>query len=58
MAATLAVFDLFKIAFQNGGHDRYIVFPVGPILAIFDVQVLSIPPIKFRVNWPLFSGSG
>ena len=57
MAAILAVFDLSKIAFQNGGHDRYIVFQVGPILALFDVQVLSIPPIKFRVKWPFFGSS-
>ena len=35
---------------QDGGHENEIV------LAIFDLQVTSILPIKFRVNW--YSGSG
>ena len=30
-------------------------FPNGMILAIFDLQVTLILPIKFQVNWPLGS---
>ena len=31
-------------------------FPIGTILALFNLQVTPILPIKFQVNWP--SGSG
>ena len=31
-------------------------FPIGMILAIFDLQVTSMRPSKFEVNWPLGSG--
>ena len=31
-------------------------FPIGTILAIFDLQVTPILPSKFGVNWPFGSG--
>ena len=42
-----------KIDFQNGGH---LGFPIGTILAIFDLQVAPMLPSKFGVNWPFGSG--
>ena len=39
-----------KIDFQDGGHGGR--FPVGTILAIFDLQVTPMLPTKYRVNWP------
>ena len=42
-----------KIDFQDGGH---LGFPIGMILAIFDLQVTLILPSKFGVNWPFSSG--
>ena len=27
-------------------------FPIGTILAIFDLQVIPVLPTKYRVNWP------
>ena len=41
-----------KFKFQNGGNLAF----DGTILAIFDLQVTQIPPIKFRVNWHFGSG--
>ena len=38
-----------KIDFQDGGH---LGFPIGMILAIFDLQVTLMLPTKYRVNWP------
>ena len=35
---------------------RHLGFPIGTILAIFDLQVTLMLPSKFGVNWP--SGSG
>ena len=43
----------FNIDFQDGGH---LGFPIRLILAIFDLQVTSILPIKFQFNWPFGSG--
>ena len=40
-----------KIEFQ--GHLGY---PIGTILAIFDLQVTPMLPTKFQVNWPFGSG--
>ena len=31
------------------------IIPIGMTLAIFDLQVTLIPPLKFRVNWPYCS---
>ena len=36
-----------------GGH---LGFPIGTILAIFDLQVTPMLPTKFGVNWPFGSG--
>ena len=41
-----------KIDFQDGGHCSHLGFPIGTILAIFDLPVARIFPTKFRVNWP------
>ena len=38
-----------KIDFQDGGH---LGFPIGTILATFDLQVTLMLPTKYRVNWP------
>ena len=42
-----------KIDFQDGGH---LGFPIGLILAVFDLQVTPMLPSKFGVNWPFGSG--
>ena len=42
-----------KIDFQEGGH---LGFPIGTILAFFDLQVTLLLPTKFRVNWLLGLG--
>ena len=40
--------------FQDGrGH---LGFPIGTILAIFDLQFTPMHPTKFQVNWPLGLG--
>ena len=41
-----------KIDFQDGGH---LGFPIGLILAVFDLQVTPMLPSKFGVNWPFGS---
>ena len=38
----------FNIEFQDGSH---LEFPIRMILATFDLQVTSILPMKFWVNW-------
>ena len=38
-----------KIDFQDGGH---LGFPIGTILAFFDLQVTLMLPTKYQVNWP------
>ena len=40
-----------KIDFQDGDHDGHLGFPIGMILATFDLQVTPMFPTKFRVNW-------
>ena len=45
-----------KIDFQDGGHGGHLGFPIGTILAIFDLQVTLIVPSKFGVNWLFGSG--
>ena len=42
----------FKIDFQDGGR---IGFLMGMILAIFSLQVTTIPLSEFRVNWAFVS---
>ena len=46
----------FKIDFQNGSHVGRIRFPIWTLLAIFDLQVTSILPMKFQVHWPFCWG--
>ena len=45
-----------KIDFQDCGHGGHLGFPIGTILAIFDLQVTPMLPSKFGVNWPFGSG--
>ena len=40
-----------KIDFQDCGHGGHLEFPIGTILTIFDVQVTSMLPTKYRANW-------
>ena len=59
-----------KIDFQDGNWGDHLGFPIGKILAIYDLQVTSMLPTKlvvfdlqvtlvlsykFRVSWPLGS---
>ena len=41
-----------NIILQDGGHGGHLGFPIRTFLAIFDLQVILILPMKFRVNWP------
>ena len=45
-----------KIDFQDSGHGGHLGFLIGTILATFDLQVTSMLPTKFGVNWPFGSG--
>ena len=45
----------FRRRSENGGHLGF-GFPIGMILAIFNLQVTPMLPTKFRVNWPFGSG--
>ena len=38
-----------KNKFSDGSH---LGFPIGTILAIFDLLVTPMLPTKYRVNWP------
>ena len=49
----LSIQEKHKIDFQDGDH---LGFPIGTILANFDLQVDPILSIKFRVSWPFCSG--
>ena len=42
--------------FQDGRHGGHLGFLIGTILAIFDLQVILMLPIKFGVSWPFGSG--
>ena len=52
----LSVQEKRKIEFQDGHHSGHLGFPIGTILAIFDLQVTLMLPSKFGVNWPFGSG--
>ena len=41
-----------KTDFQDCGHCGQFGLPIETILAIFNLQVTSMLPTKFRVNWP------
>ena len=43
----LSVQEKFNTKFQEGGH---LGFPIRVISATFDLQVILILPMKFRVN--------
>ena len=45
-----------KIVFQDGCHGGHLGYPIGTILAIFDLQVTPMSPTKFGVNWPFGAG--
>ena len=45
-----------KIDFQDGSHSSNLLFPIGTILAVLDLQVTPLLPTKFQVNWPFGSG--
>ena len=45
-----------KKRFSRWQQWRHLVFPIGTILAIFDLQVTSMNLTKFQVNWPFGSG--
>ena len=46
----------FKIHVQDENCGNHLVFHIGTILAIFDLQVASMISTKFQVNWPVGSG--
>ena len=39
---------MFNIDFQDGSHGGHLEFPIRMILAVSDLQVTSILPMKFR----------
>ena len=41
-----------KKDFKVGCHGGHLGYPIGTILAIFDLQVTPMSPTKFGVNWP------
>ena len=45
-----------KMDFQDGCHGSHLGFPIGMILAIFDLQVTLMLSTMFGVNWLLGSG--
>ena len=52
----LKVFHIKVHIKQDGGNGGHLVFAIGTILAIFDLQVTPMPPTKFKVNKPFDSG--
>ena len=45
-----------KIDFQDGCHGGHLGYPIGTILAFFDLQVTPMSPTKFGVSWPFGAG--
>ena len=45
-----------KNNFQDGCHGGHLGYPIGKILAIFDLQVTPMSPNKFGVNLPFCAG--
>ena len=45
-----------KIDFQDGHHGGHLGFPIGMILAVFDLQVTLLLPTRFQVKWTFGSG--
>ena len=52
----LLVQQKFKIHFQDGRRCGHLEFPIGKILALFDLHVTLTLPTKVQVNSPHFSG--
>ena len=46
----------FKIDFQHGNCGGHLVFLIGAILAIFDLQIILMILTKFQVKWPFGLG--
>ena len=44
------------IDFQDGHHSGDLGFPIGKILAIFNLQITPKRPSQVEVNWPFGSG--
>ena len=38
----------FKIDFQDGGHGDHLGFPIGTILAIFNLLIVPMPKLSFK----------
>ena len=51
----LGLGDEAKIDFQNGHHSDHLGFPIGTILATFDLQVSPMLPTYIKVNKPFGS---
>ena len=49
----LSVQEEVPSTFQDGGH---VGFSMETVLAIFDLHVGPLIPIRFPVNWPFGSG--
>ena len=45
-----------KTDFQDSHHGGHLGFPIGMILAIFDLPVTPMLPTQVLVNWPFGSG--
>ena len=45
-----------KNRFSRWLHGGHLGFPIGTILAFFDLQVTPMLPSKFGVHWPFCSG--
>ena len=54
-SAGLSVQEKQKIYFQDGHLGPHLGFPIGTILANFDLHVALMFLTKFRVSWPLGS---
>ena len=52
----LKVFPILVYIKQDGDHGSHLGFPIGTILAIFDLQVIPMLPTKLKVNKPFDSG--
>ena len=52
----LSVQEKFNVDFQNSCHGGHLGFPIRTILVTFDLQVTSVLPMKFRVDWIFGSG--
>ena len=46
----------FKVDFQDGNCGGHLVFPIGTILATFDLHVISMILTEFQVSWPFGLG--